>query len=185
MMRFRSWATAVWLVTTATVGWADGPADALLGPPPVPPDPNTLTQPIAPVPDPALAQPWRPGAIAGQPPVMPAPAAPLGMPSPYAVPPAWGSAGVVQGTRGAGPAAGYGPYWAPGGYEARIGSPYHHHDPNGGQFVVTGNPYYDHFGPGFHRESLHGHYRFPYYNYRAPWYYPGRAVYNRDTNFPW
>lgn len=51
--------------------------------------------------------------------------------------------------------------------------------------MVTGNPYYDHFGPGFQRHSLHGHYRFPYYNYRAPWYYPGRAVYNRDTNLPW
>ncbi len=86
---------------------------------------------------------------------------------------------------GAGPGAGVGPFWAPGGYEARIGSPYLYHVPNGGQFVVTGNPYYDHFGPGFHRQSLHGHYRFPYYNYRAPWYYPGRAVYNRDTNQPW
>lgn len=86
---------------------------------------------------------------------------------------------------GMGPAAGVGPFWAPGGYEARIGSPYLYHDPNGGQFVVTGNPYSDHFGPGFHRSQLHGHYRFPYYNYRAPWYYPGRAVYNRDTNLHW
>lgn len=76
-------------------------------------------------------------------------------------------------------------HWAPGGYEARVGSPYYYHDPAGGEYVVTGNPYYDHFGPGFHRDQLHGHYRFPYYNYRAPWYYPGRAVYNRDTNFPW
>jgi len=90
-----------------------------------------------------------------------------------------------MGTRGAGPAAGQGPFWAPGGYEPRIGSPYLYHDPNGGQYVVTGNPYYDHYGPGFHRTDLHGHYRFPYYNYRAPWYYPGRAVYNRDTNYPW
>lgn len=85
-----------------------------------------------------------------------------------------------------GTSAGSGPYWAPGGYEPRFGSPYHYHSANGtGQFVVTGNPYYDHFGPGFHRDSLYGHYRFPYYNYRAPWYYPGRAVYNRDTNMPW
>lgn len=76
-------------------------------------------------------------------------------------------------------------YGTPGGYEARIGSPYHYTDAYGGQFVVTGDPYYDHFGPGFHRHSLHGHYRFPYYTYRAPWYYPGRAVYNRDTNFAW
>jgi hypothetical protein len=88
-------------------------------------------------------------------------------------------------TRGAGPAAGTGPFWAPGGYDARIGSPYYYHDPRGPQHVVTGDPYYDHFGPGFQRHDLHGHYRFPYYNYRAPWYYPGRAVYNRDTNLPW
>lgn len=72
--------------------------------------------------------------------------------------------------------------WPPGGYEARMGMPYHYY---GGDYVVTGNPYNDHFGPGFHRNSLHGHYRFPYYSYRAPWYYPGRAVYNRDTNFVW
>lgn len=78
-----------------------------------------------------------------------------------------------------------GPHWAPGGYEPRVGSPAYYHDPAGGKFVVTGDPYYDHFGPGFQRQSLHGHYRFPYYTYRAPWYYPGRAVYNRNTNFPW
>ena len=78
-----------------------------------------------------------------------------------------------------------GPHWAPGGYEARVGSPAYYHDPSGGQYVVTGEPYYDHFGPGFQRNSIHGHYRFPYYNYRAPWYFPGRAVYNRNTNFAW
>lgn len=78
-----------------------------------------------------------------------------------------------------------GPHWAPGGYEPRTGSPVYYHDPAGGQYVNTGNPYYDHFGPGYHRASLYGHYRFPYYTYRAPWYYPGKAVYNRDTNFAW
>lgn len=78
-----------------------------------------------------------------------------------------------------------GPHWAPGGYEPRIGSPAYYYDPSGGQYVVTGNPYNDHFGPGFQRSSVHGHYRFPYYDYRAPWYFPGRAVYNRNTNFPW
>lgn len=78
-----------------------------------------------------------------------------------------------------------GPHWAPGGYEARVGSPAYYHDPTGGQYVVTGDPYQDHFGPGFQRHSLHGHYRYPYYNYRAPWYFPGRAVYNRNTNFAW
>ncbi len=86
----------------------------------------------------------------------------------------------------AGSASGVGgPHWAPGGYEARTGSPVYYHDPAGGQYQVTGDPYQDHFGPGFHRSSLYGHYRFPYYNYRAPWYYPGRAVYNRDTNLAW
>jgi hypothetical protein len=78
-----------------------------------------------------------------------------------------------------------GPHWAPGGYEPRVGSPVYYHDPAGGQYVSTGNPYYDHFGPGYQRSSLYGHYRFPYYNYRAPWYFPGKAVYNRDTNLPW
>ena len=85
----------------------------------------------------------------------------------------------------AGAVATNGPHWAPGGYEGRVGSPAYYHDPSGGQYVVTGDPYYDHFGPGFQRQSLHGHYRFPYYNYRAPWYFPGRAVYNRNTNFAW
>ena len=86
----------------------------------------------------------------------------------------------------AGSASGVGgPQWAPGGYEARTGSPVYYHDPAGGQYQVSGNPYQDHFGPGFHRSSLYGHYRFPYYNYRAPWYFPGRAVYNRDTNLAW
>ncbi len=42
-----------------------------------------------------------------------------------------------------------------------------------------------HFGPGLHRHSNYGHYRFPYYNYRAPWYYVGPPSYNRDTNYPW
>ena len=111
----------------------------------------------------------------------PAPLAPLPYSS-QAIPGEAGSSNSYYTARGNGAGAIYG---TPGGYEARIGSPYHYFDPNGGQYVVTGDPYYDHFGPGFHRHSLHGHYRFPYYNYRAPWYYPGRAVYNRDTNFPW
>lgn len=107
-----------------------------------------------------------------------------------------GQPGLFYGNAVGQPNYGYGGYgnpagvagggtWAPGGYEPRIGSPVYYHDPAGGQYQVTGNPYDDHFGPGFHRNSLHGHYRFPYYNYRAPWYFPGRAVYNRDTNFPW
>lgn len=150
-------------------------------------------------------------------------------------------------------------YWQPGGYEARVGSPYYYSVP--GQYVpvnrppapaagsaapggpasscpvcepdpmgvtppppapmppadglpagapATGtaplavdtpegmltvrnfpyrplprDPYGLHFGPGFYRAREYGHYRFPYYNYRSPWYFPGHAVYNRDTNFPW
>ncbi|GIX03224.1 MAG: hypothetical protein KatS3mg113_0230 [Planctomycetaceae bacterium] len=74
---------------------------------------------------------------------------------------------------------------APGGLQARIGAPYLYVDPATPHAVVGGDPYTTHWGPGFHRHSFYGHYRFPYYNYRAPWYYPGRAVYQRDTNFPW
>lgn len=48
-----------------------------------------------------------------------------------------------------------------------------------------GDPYYNHFGPGVYRNSDAGHYRFPYYSYRRPWYYPGHPSYNRDTNLPW
>ena len=106
-----------------------------------------------------------------------APAQQYGMESQYQMMSPGGYAGSASGVGG--------PYWAPGGYEARVGSPAYYHDPAGGQYQVSGNPYQDHFGPGFQRNSLHGHYRFPYYNYRAPWYFPGRAVYNRDTNFAW
>ena len=48
-----------------------------------------------------------------------------------------------------------------------------------------GNIYTNHFGPGYYRNAEHGHYRFPYYSYRRPWYNPGPASYNRDTNLPW
>ncbi|MBL4883981.1 MAG: hypothetical protein JKY95_05535 [Planctomycetaceae bacterium] len=49
----------------------------------------------------------------------------------------------------------------------------------------AGDPYQYHFGPGFYRSSEYGHFRFPYYSYRRPWYHPGFAGYNRDTNMPW
>ena len=52
-------------------------------------------------------------------------------------------------------------------------------------WVAGGDPYTYHFGPGFYRRSEHGHYRFPYYSYRRPWYHPGAPVFNRDTNFAW
>ncbi len=172
------------LTLAAAVAWGDAPAPIPPLPPPTPVDSNPL--PAAPPPGivdtprgsvPPSVDPYRQNL-----PLIPSPDPQM---TGSVVSPGWSGAAAATGTWGAGPAAGYGPHWAPGGYESRIGSPYLYHDPNGGQHVVTGNPYYDHFGPGFHRESLHGHYRFPYYNYRAPWYYPGRAVYNRDTNFPW
>jgi hypothetical protein len=104
--------------------------------------------------------------------------------------------------------------WQPGGYEGRVGRPYYYSvNPYGfeGQPVYgpqvaprsacggcatrggwsvggwwgAGDPYAYHFGPGFYRRAEYGHYRFPYYTYRAPWYFPGHPVYNRDTNFAW
>lgn len=50
---------------------------------------------------------------------------------------------------------------------------------------MPGNPYLYHFGPGFYRFQEAGHYSFPYYSYRRPWYFPGHTSYNRDTNVPW
>jgi hypothetical protein len=47
------------------------------------------------------------------------------------------------------------------------------------------DPYAYHFGPGYYRYAEHGHFRFPYYSYRRPWYHPGPPVFNRDTNFAW
>lgn len=160
---------------TASLAWGDTP------PPPAPATDLGASVPMLP------PAPHPPSPQAGQPqPIAPIPqssATPAQSDSGAAH---WTSPSPISpGTPGAGPAAGWGAFAAPGGYEARIGSPYYYHSPGGGQYVVTGNPYYDHFGPGFQRHSLQGHYRFPYYNYRAPWYYPGRAVYNRDTNFPW
>lgn len=56
---------------------------------------------------------------------------------------------------------------------------------NGNGAGYSGDPYYNHFGPGFYRNSDAGHYRFPYYSYRRPWYYTGQPGFNRDTNLPW
>ena len=147
---------------------------------------------------------------------------------------------ILLGTGAPLAAAGQGPYWQSGGYDARIGSPYFYSVPvNRGAVVyfghsvgnrqhadrgcacnstarygsaahghhdwyrahgtaVRGNaygsgfghgdgtdPYSYHFGPGFYRRAEHGHFRFPYYSYRRPWYYPGQPVFNRDTNFAW
>jgi Fur family ferric uptake transcriptional regulator len=53
------------------------------------------------------------------------------------------------------------------------------------QFESAGLISRHNFGPGYYRHSEGGHYRFPYYTYRAPWYFPGHPIYNRDTNRPW
>lgn len=96
----------------------------------------------------------------------------------------------------------------PGGYEGRVGSPYfyrpQHSAAYGGWPVyghqatgygygnaygygasAYGDPYSYHFGPGVYRNDEVGTYRFPYYSYRRPWYYPGSPVFARDTNLPW
>ncbi|QDV18186.1 hypothetical protein Pan153_28430 [Gimesia panareensis] len=49
----------------------------------------------------------------------------------------------------------------------------------------SGDPYTRHFGPGFYRSNEYGHYYFPSYSYRRPWYNPGAPTYNRDTNYRW
>lgn len=95
-------------------------------------------------------------------------------------------------------------YQLPGGYQGSIGSPYYysaqgvqnrgprdgvHGSPALYNSNPIGSPAADphayHFGPGYYRNREFGYYRFPYYSYRRPWYYPGFAGYNRDTNLPW
>ncbi len=51
--------------------------------------------------------------------------------------------------------------------------------------ALSEDPYTKHFGPGFYRSNEYGHYRFPSYSYRRPWYNPGAPTYNRDTNYRW
>lgn len=43
------------------------------------------------------------------------------------------------------------------------------------------DPYSPYTGPGgvsFYQPPQTGHPRYPYYSYRAPWYYPGHPVHN-------
>jgi hypothetical protein len=152
----------LWIIVAGLGCWLSGAAWAEVGEPVPGPAPPPYGAAIPPVPLPATVAP------------------PVPMNGAYTP---WGVGSYPP--HGAVSGMGARPYWAPGGYEPRIGSPYLYHDPTGGHYVATGDPYFDHWGPGFHRHDLHGHYRFPYYTYRAPWYYPGRAVYHRDTNFPW
>ncbi|QDT38947.1 hypothetical protein [Stratiformator vulcanicus] len=80
------------------------------------------------------------------------------------------------------PYGGYGP----GGYEPRSGKPYYWTgDGKPGMGSPQGDPYTYHFGPGYYRNNEFGHYRFPYYSYRRPWYDVGHPIYVRDTNQPW
>jgi hypothetical protein len=57
----------------------------------------------------------------------------------------------------------------------------------GGGYVYGGpvDPRFVHFGPGYHRYTMEGHVRYPYYSYRRPWYTPGHPSFNRDLNLPW
>lgn len=106
-------------------------------------------------------------------------------------PPAYYGNRVVPGVNSAATA------WQPGGYEARRGRPYYYtvlgrheplysvHQDSPTPWAIDHSAYQYHFGPGHYRHSEGGHYRFPYYTYRAPWYFPGHPIYNRDTNRPW
>ena len=107
-----------------------------------------------------------------------------------------------------------GGYGLPGGYANRLGNPYFYTGAGAGYGVAPqavavpqagvgvapyggavglgvgsaaagGDVYSTHFGPGFHRNQQFGHYRFPYYSYRRPWYHVGPPAYAADTNFPW
>ena len=88
-------------------------------------------------------------------------------------------------------------FYQPGGRNGVPGSPYYYtaegqdgplytvHDRQGVPWGINHSAYEYHFGPGHYRNAEGGHYRFPYYTYRAPWYFPGHPIYNRYTNLPW
>ena len=126
-----------------------------------------------------------PAPVAG-PSVYPAPE--YGVPA-YSAPAQPGCA-CQRGAAASGGGAYYGPQasgYAAGpdfGYASPAGNAYGYGYGAGGG-GVSGDPYYVHFGPGFHRSADHAHYRYPYYSYRRPWYHPGHPSYNRDTNYPW
>ncbi len=104
--------------------------------------------------------------------------------------------GFAGGYGAGGYAGGYGPGYDNGGgfgpgYGPGVGGPGYGGGPIPGVTMAAlpgqlpGNPYLYHFGPGFYRYQEAGHYSFPYYSYRRPWYFPGHPSYNRDTNIPW
>ncbi|MCA9072836.1 MAG: hypothetical protein KDA84_28125 [Planctomycetaceae bacterium] len=151
-----------------------------LAPIPLPPAPSTMNTPDL-----------NPQEVPSQSQMVPPPVYPAPTRSANAkVPPYYGST-VVPGIN-TGPTA-----WQPGGYSARRGSPYYYttpgrnqplysvHEMSGTPWAFDHSAYGYHFGPGYYRHSAGGHYRFPYYTYRAHWYFPGHPIYNRDTNRPW
>ena len=90
------------------------------------------------------------------------------------------------------PGFGYGDYGSVGsGYGGMGGGGGYGYGTGGGSSYAAqpgqlpGDPYHYHFGPGYYRQQEAGHYRFPYFSYRRPWYFPGHPSYNRDTNIPW
>lgn len=105
-----------------------------------------------------------------------------------------GYAGNFAGGIAPGYAGGVGPGYAPGYGGPNYGGPAYGvagYGQTPGMTVAArpgqlpGNPYLYHFGPGFYRHQEAGHYSFPYYSYRRPWYFQGHPSYNRDTNIPW
>jgi hypothetical protein len=77
-------------------------------------------------------------------------------------------------------------YWQPGGFEARIGTPRYYSVPYTRTIEsFAADPYITQFSAGFYREAEYGHFRFPHYSYRRPWYFPGPPTYVRDTNVRW
>lgn len=85
----------------------------------------------------------------------------------------------------------------PGAYGVRVGSPYYYSNSsnydNGpfygsaygaGNYGVGSGCGYGHGQSGSQwRPRIHP--RVPYYNYRAPWYYPGPAIGTWNTNIAW
>ncbi len=123
------------------------------------------------------------GAVGGQGPVDPGLGGGYG--PGYGMAPGAGPAPAMMAPGVGAPGYGYGPALA-GGY-GYGGGPGGFGSPNFAAMPgqLPGDPYYYHFGPGFYRQQEAGHYRFPYYSYRRPWYFPGHPSYNRDTNIPW
>lgn len=117
---------------------------------------------------------WQPGGAAGR------------VGSPYYYRASGPFDGYVAGSH----AGWHGGGWHAGGYGRGYGGGYDGGwpAPSGGWASghgYSGGAYVHHFGPGYYRHSERGHYRFPNYSYRRPWYFQGPPTFNRDTNFAW